>query len=378
MTRKDRINADLICADPIFPRHLRAILIVFQVSLLSQIISMSTHGVVYLVFGILLMLALLFDLGLLSKKNKTITLKQAIYQTIFWVGLALVFFVFMWIEGPSLSKENVSITSTGHPASGAHLAFEFLSAYLMEWSLSIDNIFVFILIFTSFGVKEKHYPRVLLAGILMAILFRVVFISVGVVLVAKFAWILYIFGIFLIYTGYRMFTSTDDEEYDPHDSRVYHFLKRFLPLVSHDGDGKYIVRENGKRLYTSLFVVVILLAAIDLVFALDSIPAVMGISKDPLVIYTSNILAVLGLRSLFFLLRSAVSKFDYLQQGIAIVLVFIGVKMLGEHYLDQWMNKTAQVFLSLGVILLCILGSVLYSMLMNKKKSPEDMGDDLL
>jgi tellurite resistance protein TerC len=336
---------------------------------------MSTHEIVYLVFGIVLVLALTFDLGLLSKKNQTITIKQALYQTMFWVGLALAFFVFLWIEGSSLAAENVHSVSTETHATGAQLAFEFLSAYLMEWSLSIDNIFVFILIFSSFAVKEKHYPRVLLVGILMAIVFRVIFITVGVALVAKFSWVLYIFGVFLVYTGYKMFTSNSDEEFDPHDSKIYHFLKRFLPLVNSDGDGKYIIRENGKRMYTSLFVVVVLLAAIDLVFALDSIPAVIGISKDPLVIYTSNIFAVLGLRSLFFLLRSAVSKFDYLQQGIAIVLVFIGVKMLGEHWLNEWMSKSSQVFLSLGVILVCITGSVVYSQYKNKKNGPADVDD---
>src|SRR6478736_3945203 len=308
---------------------------------------MTSEQVTYLVFGIVLVLALVFDLGLLSKKNKTVTIKQALLQTFFWVVLAVAFFAFMWIE------------------KGQKPAFEYISAYFMEWSLSIDNIFVFILIFTSFGVKEKHYPRVLLVGILMAIVFRVIFITVGVALVAKFSWILYIFGVFLVYTGYKMFTSNSDEEFDPHDSKIYHFLKRFLPLVNSDGDGKYVIRENGKRMYTSLFVVVILLAAIDLVFALDSIPAVIGISKDPLVIYTSNIFAVLGLRSLFFLLRSAVSKFDYLQQGIAIVLVFIGLKMLCEHYLNEWMSKSNQVFLSLSVILVCITGSVIYSQYKN-------------
>jgi len=338
---------------------------------------MSTHQLVYLVFAIVLVIALVFDLGLLSKKNQRVSLKQAFYQTVFWVGLALVFFVFIWIEGPSLAAESVS-AQTGIAVTGSQLALEFLSAYLMEWSLSIDNIFVFILIFTSFGVKEKHYPRVLLVGILMAILFRVIFITVGVVLVAKFSWILYIFGVFLLYTGYTMFTSDGDEEFDPHDSKVYKFLKKFLPLVNHDGDGKYVIRENGRPVYTSLFVVVVLLAAIDLVFALDSIPAVMGISKDPLVIYTSNIFAVLGLRSLFFLLRGAVSKFDYLQQGIAIVLVFIGVKMLGEHYLNMWMTKSTQVFLSLGVIMLCISGSIFYSMFKNKKGVPADVNDGSL
>ncbi|MES2003145.1 MAG: TerC/Alx family metal homeostasis membrane protein [Bacteroidota bacterium] len=335
---------------------------------------MSTHQVVYLVFGIVLIIALAFDLGLLSKKNQTVTIKQALYQTLFWVVLALLFFVFIWIEGSALAAENKNPVS-GVSVTGPQLAFEFLSAYLMEWSLSIDNIFVFILIFTSFSVKEKHYPRVLLAGILMAILFRIIFITVGVALVAKFSWILYLFGIFLVYTGYKMFTSNEDQEFDPHNSKIYRFLKKFLPLVNHDGDGRYIIRHNGKPAYTALFVVVVLLAAIDLVFALDSIPAVMGISKDPLVIYTSNIFAVLGLRSLFFLLRGAVTKFDYLQQGIAIVLIFIGVKMLGEHYLNEWMGKSEQVFLSLGVILLCISGSIFYSILKNKKGSPKDIND---
>lgn len=332
---------------------------------------MNAHQIVYLVFGIVLSVALIFDLGLLSKKNKSITIKQALNQTIFWVGLAVAFFVFLWIEGPALAAD-----SGGADVSKHQLPFEFLSAYLMEWSLSIDNIFVFILIFNAFGVKEAYYSRVLLLGILMAIIFRVIFITLGVALVAKFSWLLYIFGGFLIYTGYHMFKANEEEQFDPHNSKIYKFLKSFLPLVNHDGDGKYMIRENGKPVYTTLFVVVILLAAIDLVFALDSIPAVMGISKDPLIIYTSNIFAVLGLRSLFFLLRGAVTKFDYLQQGIAIVLVFIGVKMLGEHYLSMWMSKTSQVALSLGVIVLCISGSILYSIVLDKKGTPKDVIDD--
>jgi tellurite resistance protein TerC len=319
---------------------------------------MTHDQVTYLVFGGVLLLALAFDLGLLSKKGKTVTIRQALYQTFFWVALALGFFVFMWIE------------------KGQTLALEYLSAYLMEWSLSIDNIFVFILIFTSFSVKEKYYGRVLLIGILMAIVFRVIFITVGVALVDKFHWVLYIFGVFLVYTGYKMFTANDDEEFDPHETKVFRFMNKFLPLAPHDGNGKFIVRENGKPLYTTLFVVVIMLAAIDLVFALDSIPAVMGISRDKLVIYTSNIFAVLGLRSLFFLLRGAVSKFDYLQQGIAIVLVFIGLKMLGERWINSWIDKTTQVFISLGVIMICLSGSILYSIAMKKKGVPRDVQDE--
>ena len=318
---------------------------------------MTTHQIVYVVFGIVLTLALIFDLGLLNKKNQTISIATALKQTFFWVMLAMAFFIFMWIE------------------EGQNIALQYLSAYLMEWSLSVDNIFIFILIFSAFKVKEKYYGRVLLVGILMAIVFRIVFITVGLALVNQFEWILYIFGAFLLYTGYKMFVATKDEEFKPQESKIYTFLQKFLPLVPHDGEGKYMIRINGKPQYTTLFVVIVMLAVIDIVFALDSLPAVMGISRDNLVIYTSNIFAVLGLRSLFFLLRSAVTKFDYLQQGIAIVLVFIGVKMLGEHYLNQWMDKNTQVVLSLLFIVVCIGGSILYSISHKKKGTPKDITD---
>ena len=312
---------------------------------------MNSQQITYLVFGLVLLLALVFDLGLLSKKNQTITIKQALYQTLFWVALALGFFVFMWWQ------------------EGQKPALEYISAYLMEWSLSIDNIFVFILIFNAFKVKPKFYSRVLLVGVLMAIALRIIFISVGVSLVEKFNWLLYGFGAFLLYTGYKMFTTNEDKEFKPEESSIYKGLKRFLPLTNSDGNGKYVIIENGKRLYTTLFVVVLLLAGIDLIFALDSIPAVLGISRSKMVIYTSNIFAVLGLRSLFFLLRGAVSKFDFLQQGIAIVLVFIGAKMLAEHWLNEWIDKNTQVFISLGVIMVCIFGSIFYSIFINKKKA---------
>jgi tellurite resistance protein TerC len=312
---------------------------------------MTTDQLVYLVFGCVISIALILDLGFLSKKNSVISIRQALRQTFFWVLLALVFFIFMWLE------------------EGQKLAFEFLSGYLMEWSLSIDNIFVFILIFSAFKVKEKYIPRVLLIGILTAILLRVIFITVGVALVAKFAWVLYIFGVFLLYTGYKMFIAGEESEFNPETSKVYLFLKKYLPIGPTDGEGKFIISDqNNKPLYTSLFVVVILLAAIDLVFALDSIPAVMGISRSSLVIYTSNIFAILGLRSLFFLLRGAVNQFEHLQQGIAIVLIFIGAKMLGEHYINQWLDKNTQVLISLMFIIFCITGSILYSIFTAKQK----------
>jgi tellurite resistance protein TerC len=284
-------------------------------------------------------------------------------QTFFWVSLALAFFVYVWIER------------------GQQTGLEYISGYLMEWSLSIDNIFVFILIFSSFKVQEKYYGRVLLIGILMAIFMRVLFITAGVALVNKFHWILYVFGAFLVYTGYKMFTASDDEEFDPHDTKAYRLIKKFLPMIPGDHGGKFTLRdEKGKRRYTMLFVVILMLAFIDLLFALDSIPAIMGlVDNSPhrrydaqLVIYTSNVFAVLGLRSLFFLLRTAVSKFDYLQQGIAIVLAFIGLKMLGEHWINQWLDKTTQVFISLGIILVCLSGSIWYSIFMQKKGIPPE------
>ena len=325
---------------------------------------MTKELVTYLVFGGVLILALVFDLGLLSKKNKTVTIKQALLQTLFWVTLAFAFFIYVWMER------------------GQQTALEYISGYLMEWSLSIDNIFVFILIFSSFKVKEEYYGRVLLIGILMAIFFRVIFITLGVALVNQFHWILYLFGAFLVYTGYKMFTASHDEEFDPHDTKVYRFMTRVLPMIPGDHQGKLTVRdEKGKRRYTTIFVVVMMLAAIDLVFALDSIPAIMGlVDNSPehradaqLVIYTSNIFAVLGLRSLFFLLRGAVDKFDYLQQGISIVLIFIGLKMLGAHWIDQWLDKTTQVFISLGIIVICLSGSIFYSVTHQKKGVPPEV-----
>jgi tellurite resistance protein TerC len=299
---------------------------------------MTQDQVTYLVFGVLLVLALAFDLGLLSKKHAHVTIRKALWQTIFWVSLALGFFIFLWIRN------------------GQVMALEYVSAYLMEWSLSIDNIFVFILIFTYFKVQEDYYARVLLIGIMMAIVFRVIFITVGIVIVERFEWVLYIFGAFLVYTGVQMFAAKSKEIVELEKNKVYRLLKRIVPLTTRDNGGKLTIRIDGKKYYTSIFVVIVMLATTDLVFALDSIPAVFAISQERLVIYTSNIFAVLGLRSLFFLLKGAVNKFAHLQQGIAIVLVFIGLKMLVEIF-----GIHVPVYISLLVILVSIAASIVYS-----------------
>jgi tellurite resistance protein TerC len=315
--------------------------------------GMSPSNITYLTFGILLFLAILFDLGLLSKKGAPVTIRKALFQTLFWVGLALAFFVFIWYED------------------GHKMALEYVSAYLMEWSLSIDNIFVFILIFSFFRVKPQYYARILLVGILLAIFLRIIFITVGIALVTRFHWLLYVFGAILVYTGISMYFSDKNEGMDVEDNRVYKFLRRLLPLTSSDGDGRLRVVVDGRRRFTTLFVVIVLVASTDLIFAIDSIPAVFGITRDTLVIYTSNIFAVLGLRSLFFLLHGAVGRFAYLQQGIAVVLVFIGVKMLVEYF-----DVEIPVFVSLLVILGCIAGGIGYSLWSARRGKMKNKGQD--
>jgi tellurite resistance protein TerC len=317
---------------------------------------MSTVQITYLVLGIVILFALTLDLGLLSKKHKVISIKTAMYQTLFWVGLSFAFFGFLWWEESSAA------------------AVKYITAYLMEWSLSIDNIFVFILIFSFFKVKEDDAGRALLIGILLAIVFRILFIALGIELINRFHWLLYLFGAFLLYTGFKLFFQNDDDEYDPGHSKIYLWATRVLRISHVEPNGRYVVRENNKIVFTQLALVVFMLAATDIVFALDSIPTVVSLvrddpktpfsSSDILVIYSSNIFAVLGLRSLFFLLKGAVNKFDFLQQGIAIVLIFIGVKMLIEYF-----GIHIPISISLGVIVLCLGGSILYSMNHNRKAS---------
>jgi tellurite resistance protein TerC len=298
----------------------------------------------YVVFGVVMVIALIFDLGLLSKKSGKVSIQQAFIQTVFWVGLGLGFFLFVWFED------------------GQTKGLEYISAYLMEWALSVDNIFIFILIFSYFGIDDKHSNRVLLLGILIAIILRVIFITVGIAMIQRFSWLLYLFGGFLIYTGIKMFLINSEKEFDPQKNVVYKFLKKIVPLTQYYNDGKFTKIINGKRYFTMLFVVMILLATTDIVFAVDSIPAVFAITQTKMVIYTSNIFAVLGLRSLFFLLRGAVDKFRYLKEGIAVVLIFIGVKMLVEYF-----DIHLQIWISLLAIVVCISCSILFSMYKTRK-----------
>lgn len=311
---------------------------------------MTREQLTYAVFGIVVAAALAIDLGMLSKKSTAVSLSKALWQTCFWVLLAVGFFVFLWFED------------------GRIIAVEYISAYLMEWSLSIDNIFVFILIFSFFNVKDKDNARILLIGILIAIVLRILFITVGIHLVERFSWLLYIFGAILVYTGIRMFAAKKGEDQDFSKNKIYTFLLGFLPVTTTYTGSKFMVSVNGKRYFTNMFLVIIVVATTDIIFALDSIPAVFAISQRRLVIYTSNVFAVLGLRSLFFLLKNAVNKFDYLPQGIAVVLIFVGLKMLAE-----LLGLHVPVYVSLLVICVCITASIIYSI----NKSPEEIQNTL-
>jgi tellurite resistance protein TerC len=316
---------------------------------------MTTDQITYVTFAIVLIGALVFDLGLMSKKNSVVTIRQALVQTLFWVGLSVAFCVFLWFEKTPM------------------VAAKYFTAYLMEWSLSIDNIFVFILIFTFFKVKSSDAGRALLIGILLAIVFRIIFIAVGIELINQFHWILYLFGFFLVYTGYKLFFQKDEAEFDPGETKIYKFINTIFRVSSQEPNGRYLIKNGGKMYFTSLSVVVLMLASVDIAFALDSIPTVVSLvrekatagftSDDILVIYSSNIFAVLGLRSLFFLLSGAIEEFDYLQQGIAIVLIFIGMKMLVEY-----LGIHISIFVSLCVIVVCLAGAILYSIQHNRKK----------
>lgn len=315
---------------------------------------MSHTQIAYLVFGIVLLTALVIDLFVFNKKGKKTTIKHALWETAFWTALAVAFWIFIWRE------------------EGTQYATKYISAYLMEWSLSIDNIFVFILIFAFFKISEEETPQVLLIGVLAAIIFRVIFIAVGIELINRFSWIMYIFGAILLYTGAKLFFQKDDDNYNPKDSAIVKFINKVFRVSHFNPESRFFIVHHGKLYLTSMSIVAIVLAFTDIAFALDSIPTVVSLvrtnpkipfsSADIMVIYSSNIFAVLGLRSLFFLLKGAADKFKYLQQGIAFILVFIGLKMLVEFF-----EIHISISVSLAVIVVSVTVAMIYSVIQSKK-----------
>lgn len=285
---------------------------------------------------VLAMLAL--DLGVFNKTPHVVKAKEAAIMTSLWVGLALVF-----AAGLAFFADRQT-------------ALTFLTGYVIEESLSVDNIFVIVLIFQYFAVPAKYQHRVLFWGILGALIMRGVFIGVGAALLARFEWIIYIFGALLVITGVRMAVK-QDEEFDGEQNPVVKFVRRFLPVTHDYHDKHFLIMQNGKRHATPLLLVLVLVEATDLIFAIDSIPAIFGITRDPFIVFTSNIFAVMGLRSLFFLLASVVTKFHLLKYGLAVILTFVGAKMLLEHWIH------IPIMLSLGIVVAVLAASIVASLI---------------
>jgi len=264
--------------------------------MLLSLFSGHNEGLLFGVFGVVIILFLVLDLGIFHKKHHKVSQKEALQQTIFWVVISVVYGIIIYFYGD-----------------GPAASFEFYSAYVTEKALSVDNIFVILLILRYFKVKEEYYHNILFWGILGAFVFRAIFIFVGALLISEFHWILYIFGVFLVYSGIKLFSEDEDMEIEPEKNPILKTAKKIFPMTSEDRQGKFWLRENGKLLFTPLFLVIILIESTDLIFAVDSIPAAFAITQNEFVIYTSNIFAVMGLRAMFFLLANVLDKFYLLQ-----------------------------------------------------------------
>jgi tellurite resistance protein TerC len=299
------------------------------------------------VFAAIILLFLVLDLGLFHRTAHKISTKSALYQSIFWVIISTLFGFFIY------------------KYEGADHAVEYFSAYLTEYALSVDNIFVILLILKYFQVKEEYYHKTLFWGILGAIVFRGIFIFVGAMLIHRFHGILYVFGVFLIYSGLRIYFEDGDEKIEPEKNPIMRLCRRYLPITKGDHGGSFIVSENHKLMFTPLFLVIVLIETTDLIFAVDSIPAAFAITQNEFLVYTSNIFAVMGLRAMFFLLAGIIDKFYLLQKGLSIILFFIGAKMLLEIF-----DINVGVYTSFAVIIATLTLSIVFSVLVPKK--PED------
>jgi tellurite resistance protein TerC len=299
--------------------------------------SIGTPGL-WIGFTMFVLTMLALDLGVFHRKAHDVRIREALIWTAVWVSLSLVFNlgVYLWF--------------------GSERALEFLTGYVIEKALSVDNIFVFIVVFSAFAVPTKLQHRVLFWGILGALIMRAVFIVLGAALLARFHWVIYIFGAFLVFTGIKLLLQRGDQVH-PERNPIFRLFKRFVPSVDGYREGRFVVVENGKRYATPLLLVLVAIEATDLVFAVDSIPAIFAVTTDPFIVYTSNIFAILGLRALYFALAGMMAKFHYLKVGLSLVLVFVGAKMLlaGVYKVP--------IAVSLGFIVALLGGSVVASLL---------------
>lgn len=349
---------------------------------------LTSETLFFLAFSAFVLLVMALDLGVFSKaKSHVVHFKEAATWSAVWVALSVVFYFFLkhygylvhGITDPARLQEirdryadHVELIPSDFAASLArfqdNMALEYITGYLVEYSLSADNIFVFILIFSSFGVRERYYKKILVWGILGAIILRFVFIFLGSALLQRFEWIIYLFGAFLVYTGVQLFfQKEEDEKIEPSTHPVVRFAGKYLNVYHRNVTDNFFVRQKSDRklFVTPLFLIVIVVAFTDLIFAVDSIPAIFSITKDPYIVFFSNVFAIMGLRSMFFFLSSIISQFRFLKTGLAVLLTFIGAKMLAEHWLEEWGFEPAYSL----YIIVAILGiSILASWLIPEKK----------
>ncbi len=294
-------------------------------------------------FHVFIFLMLALDLGVFNKKDHKVPVKEAIKWSSVWISLALLFNLFVFYEF------------------GKTKALEFLTGYVIEYSLSVDNIFVFIIIFTFFSVPDRFQHKVLFWGIIGALVMRGIFIFAGVALINKFHWIILIFGAFLVVTGIKMLFQKKTQMH-PDKNPVVRFFRKFLPVSDETHSSKFFIRQNHRIFATPLFLVLIVIESTDLLFAVDSIPAVLAVSHDKFIVYTSNIFAILGLRSLYFAVAGIMSYFRYIKIGIAFILTFVGLKMLASFF-----NIEIPIILSLGIIVSILFISILASIIIKKE-----------
>jgi tellurite resistance protein TerC len=312
------------------------------------------EGVWYWVgFIVFVLLMLLLDLGVFHKKDTVVKVKEAIGWSIFWICLALIFNtgIYYFIDHTK--------------------AVEFFTGYLLEKSLSVDNLFVFILIFGFFKIEPKYQHKVLFWGIIGALIMRAIFIFAGVALIERFAWIMYVFGAFLIYTGIHMlFEKKDGDDFDPNKNIVIKLFRKIMPVTDDMSVPHFFVRKNKILYATPFFITLLLIEASDVIFAIDSIPAILSVSQDTFIVFTSNIFAILGLRSLYFALNGILEYFHYLKYALAGILSFIGVKMCWNEFAKEFGYEAYKIsnFTSLGVIVGLLTASILLSIVVKRRQ----------
>ena len=345
---------------------------------------MSSEITFFTLFIGFIMIVLALDLGVFSKSNKAVTFKNALSWTSVWVSFAIMFFLLLkqyghLIHGIMSQDQLIALAKNYQPdmdfskgdfASeiiryNDRISLDFLTGYFIEYSLSVDNLFVILLIFSSFAVPPVYYKKVLFWGVLGAIVLRMLFIFSGSMLIAQFHWILYLFGAFLVFSGLKiLWTKDEDEKMDTEKHPMVRLASKYFSVHPEYVKGQFFFKENGKKFITPLFLVLLVVEFSDLVFAVDSVPAIFSITKDPYIVFFSNIFAIMGLRSLFFLLSNIMHLFSYLKYGLGVLLAFIGVKMLFEHWFASiGFNNLISLFIILGIL----SGSILLSLIFPKK-----------